>query len=137
CRNLSSERWDEIIQRRAGEANTLILGNFLAIFGLGLIGFSTNIYFLLALIVLLAMGNGMSNTVSVSLLSQNINREQQGTVLGINQSLSSLARFFGPVWGGLVYQHLGYKFPFITGGVFMALVTVYSYRVLKRKPSIT
>ncbi|MEP7147150.1 MAG: MFS transporter [bacterium] len=123
----------KIVQRIAGEEKTVILGNFLAIFGLGLIGFSPNIYFLLTFIFLLGVGNGMSNTVTISLLSQNINRDQQGTVLGINQSLSSLARFFGPVWGGFVYQHLGYKFPFITGGVFMALVTIYSYNVFKKK----
>jgi len=123
----------KIVKRIAGEQNTLILGNFLAIFGLGLIGFSPDIYFLLAFIFLLGVGNGMSNTVSVSLLSQNVNREQQGTVLGINQSLSSFARFLGPVWGGFVYQHFGYKFPFITGGIFMALITVYSYNVLKKR----
>ncbi|MDQ3021215.1 MAG: MFS transporter [Bacteroidota bacterium] len=116
-----------------GEEKTLVFGTFLAIFGLGLIGFSTNFISLLILIFFLSVGNGLSNTVTISLLSQNINREEQGTVLGINQSLSSLARFFGPVWGGFVYQHLGYKYPFITGGIFMLLITVYSFNVLKVK----
>ena len=122
----------KIINRMIGEVNTLILGCFIAIFGLGLIGFSPNVIFLLGVIVLLSMGNGLNNTVAVSLLSQNVNREEQGTVLGINQSLSALARFFGPVWGGFVYQHWGYKYPFITGGVFMLLITIYSFKVLKK-----
>ncbi|MEO8210321.1 MAG: MFS transporter [bacterium] len=119
-----------------GEERTLVFGNFLAIFGLGLIGFSTNYLSLLILIFFLSVGNGLSNTVTISLLSQNINREEQGTVLGINQSLSSLARFFGPVWGGFVYQHLGYKYPFITGGIFMLLITIYSFNVLKGKEKL-
>lgn len=122
----------KIINRKFGEVNTLILGCFLAIFGLGLIGYSTDVLFLLGVIVILAFGNGLNNTVSISLLSQNVNREEQGTVLGINQSLSALARFFGPVWGGFVYQHLGYKYPFITGGVFMILITIYGFKVLKK-----
>lgn len=122
----------KIINRWIGEINTLIFGCFLAIFGLGLIGYSPNVVFLLGVIVLLSMGNGLNGTVAVSLLSQNVNRDEQGRVLGINQSLSALARFFGPVWGGFVYQHLGYKYPFITGGVFMLLITIYSFKVLKK-----
>ncbi len=123
----------KLVQRKIGEQNTLILGSFLAIFGLGLIGFSSTLTFLLGVIFLLAVGNGMCSTVTLSLLSQNVNREEQGTILGINQSLSSLARFLGPTWGGLVYQYLGYRLPFITGGIFMMMVTVYSYVVLKKK----
>lgn len=116
-----------------GEERTLVFGNFLAIFGLGLIGFSTNVFTLLVLIFFLSVGNGMSNTVTISLLSQNINREEQGTILGVNQSLGAFARFLGPTWGGFVYQHLGYKYPFITGGIFMLLITIYSFNVLKKK----
>lgn len=123
----------KFIQKIIGEQRSLILGNFFAIVGLGLIGFSTNLGFLLFVLFLLAIGNGFNNTVAISLLSQNVNREEQGTVLGINQSLSSLARFFGPVWGGFVYQNFGYKYPFITGGVFMLLITIYSLNVLKEK----
>ncbi len=123
----------KLANRIMSEEQTLILGNMFAMVGLGLIGFSTSLTFLLIVIFLLCIGNGFNNTVAISLLSQNVNREQQGTVLGINQSLSSLARFFGPVWGGFVYQNLGFKYPFITGGVFMLLITIYSFNVLKQK----
>ncbi len=121
------------IQRFFSEEKILIAGNFIAIFGLGLLGYSADLTSLLIIISLLAFGNGMSNTVTVSLLSQNVKREEQGNVLGINQSLGALARFLGPTWGGFVYQYLGYKFPFLTGGVFMGLITVYSYVKLHKK----
>lgn len=123
----------KIINRKIGEENTLILGCFIAIFGLGLIGFSTNLIFLLFVIVILSLGNGLNNTVSISMLSQSIGKEEQGTILGINQSLGSLARFLGPVWGGFVYQFMGYKYPFLTGGFFMLIITLYSYSVIKKK----
>lgn len=123
----------KFFQRKIGENNTLILGSFLAIFGLGLIGFSTNLTFLLFLIFLLALGNGMSSTVTISLLSQNVSPNEQGAILGVNQSLGSFARFLGPTWGGFVYEYLGHKAPFITGGIFMMMITVYSYNVLKKK----
>ena len=123
----------KIINKKIGEENTLILGSFIAIFGLGLIGFSTNLIFLLFVIVILSVGNGVNNTVSISMLSQSVGKEEQGTILGINQSLGSLARFLGPVWGGFVYQFLGYKYPFITGGLFMLIITLYSYYIIKKK----
>jgi DHA1 family tetracycline resistance protein-like MFS transporter len=123
----------KIINKKLGEENTLILGSFIAIFGLGLIGFSTNLIFLLFVIVILSVGNGLNNTVSISMLSQSVGKEEQGTILGINQSLGSLARFLGPVWGGFVYQFLGYKYPFITGGLFMLIITLYSYYIIKKK----
>jgi Na+/melibiose symporter-like transporter len=47
----------KIINKKLGEENTLILGCFIAIFGLGLIGFSTNLIFLLFVIVILSVGN--------------------------------------------------------------------------------
>ena len=123
----------KIINKKLGEENTLILGCFFAIFGLGLIGFSTNLIFLLFVIVILSVGNGLNNTVSISMLSQSVGKEEQGTILGINQSLGSLARFLGPVWGGFVYQFLGYKYPFLTGGLFMLIITLYSYFIIKKK----
>ncbi|MBS1517871.1 MAG: MFS transporter [Bacteroidetes bacterium] len=120
------------VQKRFGEENTLVLGNFLTIFGLGLIGFSTSIGVLLAVTAVLSVGNGFNNTASVSLLSQNVSPENQGSVLGINQSLSAFARFLGPLWGGFVYQYLGYQYPFITGGIIMIFATFYTYKTLKR-----
>lgn len=123
----------KIVQRMFGEEKTLILGSFIASIGLGLIGFSSTLTFLLLFIFLLSVGNGMCSTVTISLLSQNTSRAEQGSVLGINQSLASLARFLGPTWGGLVYQYLGYKAPFITGGIFMLMITFYSFNVRKKK----
>jgi DHA1 family tetracycline resistance protein-like MFS transporter len=118
--------------KQIGEQNSLILGCFLSVFGLGLIGFSPTTIILMIVIAVLAVGNGLSNTVSVSLLSQHVSKDKQGTVLGVNQSLGSLARFFGPVWGGMVYQWVGYKYPFVTGGLIMLAVTVYAYQKVRK-----
>ncbi|MGB3017887.1 MAG: MFS transporter [Ignavibacteria bacterium] len=118
--------------KQIGEQNSLILGCFLSVFGLGLIGFSPTTMILMIVIAVLAVGNGLSNTVSVSLLSQHVSKDKQGTVLGVNQSLGSLARFFGPVWGGMVYQWVGYRYPFVTGGLIMLAVTVYAYQKIRR-----
>jgi len=57
--------------------------------------------------------------------------KEQGAILGINQSLSALARVFGPLWGGFSYQVLGYQFPFITGGIIMLFTFLFSVSKLR------
>lgn len=118
--------------KKLGEGRSLVLGCFIAVFGLGLIGFSTTTAMLMIVVAVLAVGNGLNNTVSVSMLSQNVAKDKQGTVLGVNQSLGSLARFFGPVWGGMMYEYVGYRFPFITGGLIMLGITFFAYRKVFR-----
>lgn len=126
----------KFIQRFFSENNILILGSFIAMFGLGFIGFSTSFLILMLLVFVLSVGNGLSSTVTISLLSQNTSKNEQGSILGINQSLSAFARFLGPVCGGFVYEFLGYKYPFIVGGLFMGIITIYSFNVLKRETTL-
>ncbi len=115
-----------------GEKRSLIIGNFFVFIGLTLIPFSTSVTILLLVIFILAFGNGINNPMTLGLISQNVSRDEQGSVLGINQSLSSLARFLGPVWGGFIYEKFGYQYPFITGGFFMLMITIYCIKILRK-----
>ena len=114
-----------------GDGKSLIIGLSLSVFGLGLIPFFHGIFGIVVVLIILALGNSIGNTVSLSLISQKANREEMGTTLGVNQSLSSFARFCGPAWGGFSYQHFGYKAPFVFGGIFMAITAVYTFFVLR------
>ncbi|MEZ4690855.1 MAG: MFS transporter [Ignavibacteria bacterium] len=67
------------------EEYVLIIGTFIASVGLYFIGYSTSITLLLTFLFILSTGNGMSNTVSQSLLSQNVSPDRRGAILGINQ----------------------------------------------------
>jgi len=116
-----------------GEEKSVIFGNILVAFGLFLIPFSTNVFILLAVLTLLAFGNGLNNAMALGLISQNVSRQDQGGVLGINQSLSSLARFLGPLWGGFIYDRLGYHYPFISGSIFMVIITIIAIFILRNR----
>lgn len=122
----------KFFKEKVGEEKSLVLGNIFTGIGLALIPLSTNIPTLLFILMILAFGNGLNNPMVLGLISQNVGQEEQGSVLGINQALGSLARFFGPVWGGFVFQNLGFRFPFFTGGVFMFLITIFSLRILRK-----
>ena len=121
----------KLFKNKVGEEKSVVIGNFLVIAGLALIPFSLNVPFLLLVLTILGIGNGLNNPMLMGLISQNVDRDEQGSVLGINQSLGSLARFIGPVWGGFIYK-FGFMFPFLSGGFFMLLITVFSLRILKK-----
>lgn len=120
------------VKKYLGDGKSLLFGIVASVFGLGLIPVFENVYWLVGMLSLLALGNSISNTVSLSLISQRADRNEMGTILGVNQSLSSFARFCGPVFGGFSYQHFGYKSPFIFGGVFMGMVALYTYYLLRK-----
>jgi MFS family permease len=116
------------------EKKLLIIGNFIMAIGLAAIPFShKNLTFLLFSVLLLGLGNGLNQPITLSLVSKFTDPDEQGGILGINQSLASLARFLGPSWGGLVYERIGFPAPFLTGGSFMILGTILSFKLLHSK----
>jgi MFS family permease len=116
------------------EKKLLIAGNFIMAIGLGTIPFShRSLLFLLLSLLLLGLGNGLNQPITLSLVSKYTDPDEQGGILGINQSLGSLARFLGPSWGGLVYERIGFTAPFLTGGSFMILGTILSFKLLQSK----
>ena len=52
--------------------------------------------------------------------------------MGLMQSLSSLARIVGPLWGGFAFDHLGIGMPYVSGAAVMALASALSIHALWR-----
>jgi len=120
--------------KRFDERKLLITGNIIMAVGLGTIPFSHHhIGYLLVSTFLMSFGNGLNLPISLSLVSKFTAADEQGGILGINQSMSSFARFLGPAWGGFVYQFMGFAAPFITGGIFMVGASFLSLKLLHDK----
>ena len=113
------------------ERKVYIAGNFIMAIGLGTIPLSHHsIPLLMVSCLLMGFGNGLNIPIGLSLISKFTERHEQGGILGLNQSLASLARFMGPSWGGFVYQFLGFFAPFFTGGIVMLIATGMSFKLL-------
>ncbi len=63
-----------------------------------------------------AIGSGLTNPSFSSLLSQSVDRDEQGGVLGIGQSLAALGRVVGPSLAGVLFER-GTAIPFWVGSV--------------------
>ena len=73
-----------------------------------------------ALIIPLAIANGLINPSLYSLVSRAAAQTEQGAVMGVSQGLSSLARAFGPMVGMVMFG-VGAHLPFnIAAGCYLA-----------------
>ena len=129
------------LQRTFGERRLMVFGCLSMAVGLGMIAFIPKAYFLslnILSILLLALGNGCLNPTLLSLLSRNAAQQEQGEVLGLNQSFGSLARIVGPALGGRLYE-VAHGLPYIGSGLVMlgALYYVIAYHRRKEgRPAI-
>jgi MFS family permease len=117
--------------RRMGEKRLVVLGTFTMIFGLTLMPFTPNIPTYCVVLTLLSIGAGINNPSITALLSKSSNIDEQGGMMGIAQSVASLGRILGPLWGGYTFDAFGIGWPFLTAGMFMALAFLLSLVTLR------
>jgi MFS transporter, DHA1 family, tetracycline resistance protein len=127
-----------------GEARMAIAGFASQASGLFLISIVTvngSVPMLFIAIVFVAMGNGLITPSVNSMASAAVGVKEQGRVQGGNQSVQSLGRVLGPLWGGWSYGALGQAAPYLSGaaGLLLGALTVIAATpmllIRKTKPS--
>jgi multidrug resistance protein len=113
-----------------GERWCIVLGTFTMIFGLGLLPFAPNIALYCGVLALLSFGTGINNPSITGLLSRNSHADEQGGIMGIAQSMASLGRIIGPIWGGYAFGALGFRWPFISAALFMTMAFLLGLKSL-------
>jgi MFS family permease len=83
---------------------------------------------------LLAVGNGFTQPSTSAFVSTRAPADEQGAVLGTNQSFASLARTFGPAFGGYFYENFGELAPYLAAAIGMALALVLAFGLRGRIP---
>lgn len=114
------------LARRFGEARLVTLGGAALAAGLATLPLSGTVPVLAAAMTVLACGFSIMNPSLTSLVSLQVGPEDQGMVMGVSRSASTLARVAGPAWGGLMFAHLGPDWPYIGGAAIMGAVVVLS-----------
>jgi len=115
------------------EKTIIFLGLIFLMFGLGLLPYGSDFTGVAIISAILAVGTGILQPTLISLVSKYSPEDGQGAILGFNQSIASLARVLGPLWGGFAFQTLGYEAPFVTGGVFAFITIITTIYLLKTK----
>ena len=123
------------IARRAGERHIIPPAILTLAAGLALIPAAYGTPMLLLATALLSLGMGFNNPSITALISRLSHADEQGSILGVSQSMASLARILGPVWGGYVYDRFGISTPFLGAAGLMMVAFIISLVALARPPA--
>ena len=85
-----------------GEGRLVRIGFLASAVGLGALGFSYGIPALLVVSAVASLGSGALRPALTSLITQKAGRSEQGAVLGLTQSIMSVAQIIGPFVGGML-----------------------------------
>jgi DHA1 family tetracycline resistance protein-like MFS transporter len=103
--------------------------------GIGLLPFVWNVPTLLVAIFVLSIGMGFNNPALSSMVSRLADPNDQGGILGLAASLSSLGRVVGPAWGGYLYDAYGMTTPYISAASLMMVAFVLAVVGLRARDS--
>jgi multidrug resistance protein len=114
---------------RVGERPLVVFGTLMLAVALVLLGLPLpeSIGLLLGGLGLLALGSGLLTPATTSLLSRSTPATQQGSALGVGQSMTAIGRIAGPLLGGALY-HFGWGAPYYAAaGVMTAALVIAVY----------
>lgn len=114
--------------RRFGEARLVHSGLIFMAAGLLLIGVITGVWQMVAVVPLLSVGSAIMNPSINSLISKAAPEGKQGLTLGTSQSLSALARVFGPPSGTMLFQFFGTSAPYFSSAALLGAVAFIRLR---------
>ena len=120
------------VVKRLGEQVLIPAAILVLAIALGLVPFAGSVPVLAAACGLLACGMGFNSPSLLSAISRLADPRDQGSTLGVSQSLGSLARIIGPLWGGWVFDRLGIRYPFYTAAALMLVACVLSLAAFSR-----
>jgi DHA1 family tetracycline resistance protein-like MFS transporter len=122
------------LTKRYSERQLMLASAIMMAVGLLLWGLTPNLIMLLIVMIPLAFGGGVLNTVINSSLSKSVHPEEIGGTLGLSSSIESLTRVLSPAIGGILLQSFGAIGPALFTAVLMAWVSTFIWRKLFVNP---
>jgi MFS family permease len=126
------------LARRFGERRLILVGTVLLAVSLGalpLVGSLGDFGLFLGLAPVMAFGAGLTNPSLPSLLSQSVEDDAYGGILGLGHSLSALGRVIGPFFAGMLFE-LEAAVPFWTGAILMTSCTLMALTLRARSADV-
>ena len=120
--------------KRFGEPFLCFWGCLVLSFGMLGISISTEIIHTVLSMLLIAVGLGLFMPTVTTLIVNMVPEDKKGWILGITQSVSSLARIIGPALAGVFFEFIGKNSPYLIGGLFLLLmISIFKKYIFKSK----
>ncbi len=120
------------LAQRVGEVRLVWIGSLILTVSLFFIGANHSLTILTILAAMLSMGNGFLTPSLSSLVSKAAGPEERGSIMGVQQSMGSLARVFAPLLGTWMLQKMGEGVPYYASAVLMGIAFLMSLKINRR-----
>lgn len=115
------------------ERIVLIIGMIVFMASTASIGWVTHPLLFVPVIACYAFALATTDPSLQALVTRFGNRQQQGVLLGLYQSISSMATIVGPVWAGWVYEHIGPAATYKIGGAILLAGVCFAVLLLREQ----
>jgi DHA1 family tetracycline resistance protein-like MFS transporter len=122
------------LNKRFGEARLIVQGAAALALGIALIPFSANLATLLVAMTIAGYGFSIISPALNSLISLQVDEENQGGIMGVTRSATTMGRVAGPALAGALFGFLGMDWPYIIGAALMAVVMILAAKSRARFP---
>jgi MFS transporter, DHA1 family, tetracycline resistance protein len=121
------------IIKRFGEARALFAGTIGIGIGLALLAAAREPVLGVAASCWLALGMGLASPSTSALISKEAAADEQGSILGVNQSVGSFARIVGPAVAGQAFELAGPSAPYVVGALVMLISAGIAWQVVRQR----
>ena len=119
------------LAKRLGEELLIVLGSISMMIGMLFMPLFPNILVFLVALTLMSSGIGTLNTVLPSFISKKTSSDEQGGMLGVAQSVGSVARVPGPLIGGFIAEFAGLNVALSLSAVIVLCAVVLGFKVFQ------
>ena len=113
-----------IIAAAGGREPTVLLSLGALAVGIGLLGISEQIFWLGLLAVIVGIGSGLTQPLSMVILAESVDREKRSGALGMRLMANRAIHFLAPLLFGLVLEFGSFGLAFGTSGLMIAAALV-------------
>jgi multidrug resistance protein len=130
-----------VINKKVGEIRTMQIGTFLLTIGLALMPLPAAVLgpvaampLFIVCLILVPAGTALLFPASTSLVSQRVERQEFGLVMGAQQTFRGIMSIIGPVGATLVFDWLGHGVPFLMAAAIVGFAGVLAARERRVEP---
>ncbi|MCW4009839.1 MAG: MFS transporter [Candidatus Bathyarchaeota archaeon] len=119
------------ISRRFDDVKLIAVGALLMMLGMLFVSLSPNFLLFILSVTLVACGIGILMTVVRSFISKRSLASEQGSIMGITNSVLSIATIFGPLIGGFLFDFVGLNVPFLLNAIMLMAAFAFSIKIIQ------
>lgn len=122
-----------IITIAGGRVPTVLLSLGALAAGLALLGLSEQVMLLATLAILVGVGSGLTQPLSMVILAESVERERRAGALGMRLMANRAVHFLAPLFFGLLLELGGFTLAFVASGLLIGFALILAHRRFNSK----